>query len=150
MQGPFVGVQWLKHLDKPIPPADTYDPYIEYSGATYTLSHPVLVPSAGFLGFGYPGKSSETFTIGRIEGNECLIGAMSIAVPHRPMPMSNAEMDEWIDKCEVRETAKLLKAEAEKQVTEYTKYRIPPSRFLRYDLITVPGGFAAVGDAVCR
>lgn len=143
------GISWLKHANVPFPPVETYEPFLFYTNAAYAIKDGEEIPPF-YAAWGYPGKRHEGVGLLHTEGNECLVLSASMGHPHPPgMPQTDAELEEWLQKCPSVNTSTKLKSKLGNLVSGFRKIRVPPSKLWRYDLVNI-AGFVAIGDAVCR
>ncbi|KNC96762.1 uncharacterized protein SPPG_07969 [Spizellomyces punctatus DAOM BR117] len=140
------GIKWLQSLSYPTPPTTSYDPHQQYTCARFK-THSDL-PSLVF-NVGFPGKRHETFAIFRVENNECILGSMSTGNPHPIAPRSDEAMRDWMLASDCPELNTTMFERVGERVSEWFSWKFPGSRWVRYEEVDLPGGFVAVGDAVC-
>ncbi|TPX69829.1 hypothetical protein SpCBS45565_g02183 [Spizellomyces sp. 'palustris'] len=140
------GIKWLQSLSYPTPPTKSYDPHQQYTCARFK-THSNL-PGLLF-NVGLPGKRHETFAIFRVEDNECILGSLSTGNPTAIAPRSDEAMRAWMMESDNPELNTTMFERVGERVGEWFSWKFPGSRWVRYEEVDLPGGFVAVGDAVC-
>ncbi|KAJ3094765.1 hypothetical protein HDU96_001489 [Phlyctochytrium bullatum] len=147
------GLKLLRKSGAEVPPADSYDPLIAYSGVQVADTQESLDKSKIFNFVAGDARYSPRtgIVLQRIEGGKCQYGYMSVSSVDNP-PRTAEEMYETIKDDTTngnnhRDAAECFEHNGE-IVREFRAARLGPSRFLRFDKVKIPAGFFSVGDAL--
>ncbi|KAJ3039380.1 hypothetical protein HDV00_012256 [Rhizophlyctis rosea] len=141
------GPKWLESANCAAPPLETYDPLLSYSTAIYEW--PTYPEWVAYYDMGILPSNSNWVYIGGIENNRCHVGVVSVGKYRDKLPLTHEEYMAYLDTTAHPEAAKeVMREYVGKQVSPFEVFRPAPSKWNHYEVVPVPEGFVAVGDAL--
>ncbi|KAJ3153326.1 hypothetical protein HDU86_005283 [Geranomyces michiganensis] len=143
------GRKWMKDLGYAEVPEETYDPLVQYGYAVYKANG-TLPPFVANLPDPDCATDHEALSVIKLENDHCILATQNVGDAKSSIPTTEQEVNAFIQRAATKWPFwRDVRRNLGERVMDLKKQKLSPSRFCRYDLVSLPAGFLVVGDAFC-